>query len=1058
MERLKHNKFVFFYLLLFITSLIYLTGCNSTQGRRTLGKIYIDRPEVFTRERLVSRRYDKQQWLEDKLDKEILTSYQGYRDVRIFKEIYSKQNVKFDPLQGKLDAVRLDTDIKDVKRKGELDEINHTIQVLKLQNDLKKLKDTTGQNSNDQASANDENVQDTNPNALNDLKVEMTKNMDTKIETVNKEISDLKEEINNAKEVIKSGEGLPTPNPTKTKVELTAIEQLRDQLAYRDAVEAELRQVELDDTHDLLGFTIYTLKFDITVAPGDNTQALGQVELELVTEPKHDFSKVSTKLDKLPFKKETFKQEGLDSSIVDYDHKQKRLIFDVGKTTDLIKNKLLGLNKKNDEAYKDAVNNIPKLVESNEMQITEYYITRHGDFLKKWRNSLIKDINDEALGLQRRLEMGNLADDDTIKIALDKDINTEGNDKQALCQLIINRYKDPIDNFFKLTLNDETVTLDNKEYYLIRVDEFPEFTKPRDGTNTELNNWKDKWKKIIEAFIAIKAYHKIEDKSFVYTIEPKEYAQNISDVAAVEKLKTFILSLKATLPQYGLGLDSYNKYIKHTQSILHGIMRKPLAVGYINDEKKFGWILGPKFNIDEEGRLFFQHTPVQHSFQVSVVVPAFKSSLILKGHYKWLNKDGNPLNKESEENKLFGGKELRIPLPGDFSSHTALVTNKYKRRRVPNITPRWEPNELDDLKMRKILVQAGTGSDLLIRGYDLWRNPEVFIGHQKAEKVDILPDMNGIVAHFNKIIMPPVLNKDKEVETDLIVVTSNGADTLKNEVIIIPAENLSKTKQSVKFIGTRGIKDKKIWVLATAELIPNGFYSIRLSIRPTGAGHWEYLNGIPDEIEGNKNITKIPFKLALEWNSAWGQEEIMAEMQGKLLLKLRESSLETNISKPDIINGTFVYFKEEKLSKANLDPATIKYFSEQENGLTTKIKLKENITIKLTNKSMFYKAYPNLNNALESKKHFKLHFSEGEERGILEVDNSKIVKFDLQSNGASTINIKIKDLVLDSSSKDGLKWIFDKLADNKKHEFSLSIEHGNEKLPVKESLVVEKGT
>src|SRR5439155_4070530 len=38
---------------------------------------------------------------------------------------------------------------------------------------------------------------------------------------------------------------------------------------------------------------------------------------------------------------------------------------------------------------------------------------------------------------------------------------------------------------------------------------------------------------------------------YVYSVEPKESAQNISDVAAVEKLTDFVLSAQAALPQFG---------------------------------------------------------------------------------------------------------------------------------------------------------------------------------------------------------------------------------------------------------------------------------------------------------------------------------------------------------------------------------------------------------------------------------------------------------------------------------------------------------------------------
>src|ERR1043166_3301348 len=45
-----------------------------------------------------------------------------------------------------------------------------------------------------------------------------------------------------------------------------------DRLAYRDAVSAAMREKELDDTHDRSGMTLYTLKFDLSVIPGENNR------------------------------------------------------------------------------------------------------------------------------------------------------------------------------------------------------------------------------------------------------------------------------------------------------------------------------------------------------------------------------------------------------------------------------------------------------------------------------------------------------------------------------------------------------------------------------------------------------------------------------------------------------------------------------------------------------------------------------------------------------------------------------------------------------------------
>jgi hypothetical protein len=53
------------------------------------------------------------------------------------------------------------------------------------------------------------------------------------------------------------------PMPTESPMDV-----LSDSLAYRDAINAAIKEKMLDDTHDLRGYTLYTLKFDLAVMPG----------------------------------------------------------------------------------------------------------------------------------------------------------------------------------------------------------------------------------------------------------------------------------------------------------------------------------------------------------------------------------------------------------------------------------------------------------------------------------------------------------------------------------------------------------------------------------------------------------------------------------------------------------------------------------------------------------------------------------------------------------------------------------------------------------------------
>lgn len=70
----------------------------------------------------------------------------------------------------------------------------------------------------------------------------------------------------------------------------TAVEALRDTMAYREEVRNEILENQLDDRHDIAGNTLYRLKFDTTVIPHDDTSAYAMVEVTIKGAPFWDMS------------------------------------------------------------------------------------------------------------------------------------------------------------------------------------------------------------------------------------------------------------------------------------------------------------------------------------------------------------------------------------------------------------------------------------------------------------------------------------------------------------------------------------------------------------------------------------------------------------------------------------------------------------------------------------------------------------------------------------------------------------------------------------------------
>ena len=83
-----------------------------------------------------------------------------------------------------------------------------------------------------------------------------------------------------------SQEGLLNPTSAElSTASLTNRDQFEDEFAFRDAVHARKRERVLDDTHDLAGLTLYEMKFDAAITPGDNARQKALIEIQMDPEP-----------------------------------------------------------------------------------------------------------------------------------------------------------------------------------------------------------------------------------------------------------------------------------------------------------------------------------------------------------------------------------------------------------------------------------------------------------------------------------------------------------------------------------------------------------------------------------------------------------------------------------------------------------------------------------------------------------------------------------------------------------------------------------------------------
>ncbi|WP_152536092.1 hypothetical protein [Mesorhizobium loti] len=169
----------------------------------------------------------------------------------------------------------------------------------------------------------------------------------------------------------------------------------------------------------------------------------------------------------------------------------------------------------------------------------------------------------------------------------------------------------------------------------------------------------------------------------------------------------------------------------------------------------FGWVF--------DG---LQGTAVQKSELALVSVPAWTNELKLHVSVGWLD-------RQSREQPM-KDFSMTIQLPPDYEAFDQFVAGEQSQR---------GPKILDAFMDQTQLSACQEGS-ILIPGFRLWRSSSVTLGSQLADRIIVLPNMQGIVAHFNSVDAPSSIDASGSSSLPLEVWTSEGTSTAKNKVVV----------------------------------------------------------------------------------------------------------------------------------------------------------------------------------------------------------------------------------------------------------------------------------
>jgi hypothetical protein len=685
---------------------------------------------------------------------------------------------------------------------------------------------------------------------------------------------------------------------------ISSIDHFDDVMAYRDTVNSVIREKELDDEHDRRGTTLYTLKFDCSLFPGVNTKAPALIEIHLA--------------DPVPPK---------DDEINALYHKwilllNQRLAEDENALQVRVDRKQIGPNDL-EMAFtyiEKAIAQFNAIVDSQ----TSLDLKQKENCKNKMAEAEAKTLSffwlppeSRQTALSNFLLPQNYRDHLSFIVGLQACLYAKY--QQQFSGLVSFKYS------FKpfgtnIDINGELVPYEDK------LDPIGQWA----ATETESDSGFTYFKRIIKEW---------NQSPYADSIDPKIYAQNISDVSSKVKLVDLAFAISAVLGKAGTLADNARS-LNESQTLLQAIKRQPLAVSYASGDN-FGWLMSPVFAI-KNGKADFVQSPTKESFSASIVIPVWARSLMLTGKVSWLNDHGKPV-KSSDL------KFQPVNLPSDLDALTSAIQER-KSAHLPKPT----------LYASQLSLQRGLNSDqtLLIFGRELWRNPQVFVGSIKANTVDLLPDMKGLLAHF------PSFPVGFPTNADLTVVTSFGSASLDNAVTILSPE---KTETAVASPPAR----------LTSAFVVNGSVPLTFALNPgampAGFAGFSLKFNLPDkQTDWNKlddsTVTLSSNGTVLTINIKLPDPQPTAPVKCTLDLGIRRTPYETPTSLLGDTKSNFnslIYFPlkdQEKLRLTQPNPAAINY---KTNGPdATDILLRPADTVKPTD---IYAAYPGLQSSLKSE-------------------------------------------------------------------------------------------
>lgn len=415
----------------------------------------------------------------------------------------------------------------------------------------------------------------------------------------------------------------------------------------------------------------------------------------------------------------------------------------------------------------------------------------------------------------------------------------------------------------------------------------------------------------------------------VVSVAPAEVAEQVTTSAQSDIRRAFSAAVdglfRGTITSAQAAFDRASQELRRYELI----GRNSLLIGFVGGDgskcsasNSFGWIMGPRLETTTGGRAKLRYRQVSGHYPVTatLIAPATLVGLVLRYRVfrindagEWLESRAVPHPSERTRTAPFPLEQtlaprqsntitLTLPVDPETIAQGILARNRWSVSRPAILAARAaRPGESlrDDERPPQWRMQAGEKkAAITVLGSNLWRNPQVYVGGQRASRVQILSDLGGLWAEFDEV-RAPAGQDGKPVPVDLLVSTSRGSDRILGGVEILPARAESKPPepklappvQVVVPKVTNGAKDDS---LATVDLrfeltppLPKAWCELRLRLQQESAAALlvdapvdPKLLFLDPMIPGGLELRG----LALEKGAAWDPSEVL-----ECVLQMRES-------------------------------------------------------------------------------------------------------------------------------------------------------------------------